>query len=62
MILLASVIEITVQDYSFLFACTKRNLEAGTRVRESDMNSDKQEVVPSAGIHCHTQFRVGRKL
>lgn len=54
MILLASVIEIIVQDYSFQLASTKRTLEAGTRVQESDMNSDKQEVVPSAGIHCHT--------
>ena len=54
MILLASVIEIIVHDYSFLFASTKRILEAGTRVQQSDMNSDKQEVVPSAGIHCHT--------
>jgi hypothetical protein len=45
-----------------LFANTKRIVEAGTGVQEFNMNSDKQEVVPSAGIHCHTQFPVGGKL
>jgi hypothetical protein len=54
MIFLAFVIEIIVQDYSFLFGNTKRIVEAGTRVQEFNMNSDKQEVVPSAGIHCDT--------
>jgi hypothetical protein len=53
MILLTFVIEITVRHYSFLFVNTKRMFEAGTREQEFSVNSDKQEVVPSAGIHCH---------